>query len=87
MARDVFPELRTRPTRKADALSGGERRMPGIARALFERPRLPMADEPTERVRIGAADPAPRALRQSRSAPGQKALRRRHVADAIIFYF
>ena len=43
----LFPRLRERATQYADTLSGGERQMLAVGRALIGRPRLLMLDEPS----------------------------------------
>jgi len=47
---NLFPRLGDRFQQKAGTLSGGERKMLAIGRALLGRPYLLMLDEPTEGV-------------------------------------
>ncbi len=52
----VFPKLGSRLDQPAGTLSGGERKMLAIGRALLGKPRLLMLDEPTEGVWIGVIE-------------------------------
>jgi branched-chain amino acid transport system ATP-binding protein len=52
----VFPKLGKRLDQAAGTLSGGERKMLAIGRAMLGRPKLLMLDEPTEGVWIGVIE-------------------------------
>lgn len=49
-AAELFPILGERVEQEAQTLSGGERKMLGIAQALVVRPKVVLMDEPTEGV-------------------------------------
>jgi urea transport system ATP-binding protein len=53
---DFFPKLAERLTQTAGTLSGGERKMLAIGRAVLGRPQLLMLDEPTEGVWVGVIE-------------------------------
>ena len=53
---ELFPKLSSRLDQKAGTMSGGERKMVGIARALIGKPSLLIMDEPTEGVWHGVIE-------------------------------
>jgi branched-chain amino acid transport system ATP-binding protein len=44
---DVFPKLKERRTQRAGTMSGGERQMLAVGRALMSEPRMLLLDEPS----------------------------------------
>ena len=52
----LFPKLGQRLNQAAGTLSGGERKMLAMARALLLKPRILLLDEPTEGVWIGVIE-------------------------------
>jgi branched-chain amino acid transport system ATP-binding protein len=56
LALEIFPKLAGRLGQQAGTLSGGERKMLAIGRAILGRPRLLLLDEPTEGVWIGVIE-------------------------------
>lgn len=49
-ASEVYPEIKNLLNRRADSLSGGEKKIVGLLRLLFMNPSIIMVDEPTEGV-------------------------------------
>jgi branched-chain amino acid transport system ATP-binding protein len=61
---ELFPKLAARRRQTAGTMSGGERKVLGVARAMLGRPRLLVLDEPTEGVWHGVVDEMLGALRR-----------------------
>ena len=61
---DFFPKLAQRLAQTAGTLSGGERKMLAIGRAVLGRPKLLMLDEPTEGVWVGVIEEIAERLKQ-----------------------
>jgi branched-chain amino acid transport system ATP-binding protein len=60
----IFPKLGQRLGQPAGTLSGGERKMLAIGRALLSNPKLLLLDEPTEGVWVGVIEEIAERLRE-----------------------
>ena len=60
----LFPKLGQRLHQAAGTLSGGERKMLAVSRALLSRPKLLLLDEPTEGVWVGVIEEITHRLRE-----------------------
>jgi branched-chain amino acid transport system ATP-binding protein len=60
----IFPKLGQRLGQPAGTLSGGERKMLAIGRALLSNPKLLLLDEPTEGVWVGVLEEIAERLRE-----------------------
>jgi ABC-type branched-subunit amino acid transport system ATPase component len=67
---NLFPFLASRPGQRASLLSGGERQMLAIGRALMAEPRLLILDEPTAALAPMAAEQLFRQLVEIRERMG-----------------
>jgi len=67
---NLFPILKSRPRQKAGLLSGGERQMLAIGRALMAEPRLLILDEPTAALAPAMAEQLLRQLVEIRQKLG-----------------
>ena len=65
---ELFPKLGQRLGQVAGTLSGGERKMLAISRALLGQPRLLLLDEPTEGVWVGVIEELKQRLLQLSSS-------------------
>jgi branched-chain amino acid transport system ATP-binding protein len=71
---DLFPVLKDRRNRLASTLSGGERQMLAIGRALMSRPELLLLDEPSLGLAPRGVAQILRVLRRLRDETGQTVL-------------
>src|SRR5205823_5435054 len=71
---DVFPQLGSMLKRRADKLSGGERKMLAIGRVLMLDPQVLILDEPTANLSLQLADAVLREHVRRLAEPGKAVL-------------
>ncbi len=79
----LFPEIARRRNQKAKTLSGGERQMLAVARALMSRPKLLLLDEPTAGLAPKAASTLMRKIEEIRDMGVTILLVEQNVAKAL----
>jgi len=84
----IFPEVKSLLKRRSEQLSGGQRRMVAIARALASNPSLLLLDEPFEGLAPSVVDRLAKALKDIREQGisilyAESNLRRAAIADRI----
>jgi len=65
---ELFPRLRERASNRAATLSGGERQMLAVARALMSNPQIVLMDEPTEGLSLVVVEQLAELMRSLKAA-------------------